>query len=71
MNSLLGFVLISVLLLIVIVQIARVTELAGIKRGEKETQKLKRELEILKRKKDEPMSFKKGGKTRSKKGRFI
>ena len=26
---------------------------------------------FLKRKKDEPMSFKKGGKTRSKKGRFI
>ena len=40
MNSLLGFVLISVLIMIVVVQIARVTELAGIRRGEKETQKL-------------------------------
>lgn len=40
MNSLLGFVLISVLILIVIVQIAKVTELAGIRRGDKETQKL-------------------------------
>ena len=40
MNSLLGFVLISVLIMIVVVQIARVTELAGIRRGEKETQNL-------------------------------